>query len=69
MIPLIGTISSVRTPLELKLEDAFALQIAHFAEVIAGRESPIINAADGTRTLRTTLAVFEAARSGQQVMV
>ena len=56
-------------PLELKLEDAFSLQIAHFAAVIAGRESPIINAADGTRTLRTTLAVFEAARSGQRVMV
>ena len=54
---------------ELKLEDAYALQIAHFAAVIAGRESPIINAADGRRTLRTTLAVFEAARSGQRVMV
>ena len=55
--------------LELKLEDAYALQIGHFAAVIAGREPPIINAVDGTQTLCTTLAVFEAARSGQRVMV
>ncbi len=56
-------------PIELKLEDAYALQIAHFAAVIADREAPIITAADGTMTLRTALAVFEAASLGQRIML
>ena len=56
-------------PIELELEDAYALQIAHFAAVIADREAPIITAADGTMTLRTALAVFEAASLGQRIML
>ena len=56
-------------PIELELEDAYALQIAHFAAVIADRERPIITAADGTMTLRTTLAVFEAASMGHRVIL
>ncbi|MDE2791436.1 MAG: Gfo/Idh/MocA family oxidoreductase [Paracoccaceae bacterium] len=49
--------------------DAFDLQISHFAEVASGRNEPRITARDGTETLRTTLAVFEAARSGKRVLL
>jgi predicted dehydrogenase len=42
-------------------------QIRHFAEVIAGRASPIITARDAARTLEVTLAVAEAARRGSAV--
>ena len=54
-------------PIEMKLEDAYILQIAHFAAVIAGRADPIISAADATATLRTTLAVFDAASAGKRI--
>jgi predicted dehydrogenase len=42
-------------------------QIDHFVGVIRGVETPIINAADATRTLRATLAAQEAAKSGRLV--
>ena len=51
----------------LPLEDAFACQCQHFCEVIAGRAEPRITARDASRTLAATLAVLEAADSGQQI--
>ncbi len=49
------------------LEDAFSNQIVHFAKVIRGDEQPRISARDAADTLRATLAVYEAAKSGRRV--
>ena len=47
--------------------DAYSRQLQHFAAVIEGRDAPLCSAVDGLRTLQATLAVAEAARSGQAV--
>lgn len=47
--------------------DVYAEQIAHFARVIRGEEAPRIAGADAARTLATTLAVIESARTGLPV--
>lgn len=52
-----------------RLEDAFAAQCAHYCAVIRGEEKPKIDALDAARTLRATLAVFDAAESGKRVEV
>lgn len=49
--------------------DAFCDQLLHFAEVIGGRSTPRIDAADALSTLRATVAIFEASRSGQRVVL
>ena len=43
--------------------DPLTLQMAHFAEMIAGAP-PLLDGAGGLRTLAVTLAVLEAARTG-----
>ena len=48
-------------------QDPYAMQLQHFAAVIAGTEAPICSALDGLRTLQATLAVSEAATSGRAV--
>ena len=59
------------TPYKIKqpLEDAFSLQIQHFAAVILKKEQPLISGLDGRTTLRTTLAVHEAGNSGSKVIL
>jgi len=52
---------------EQPFEDAYLLQCEHFARVIRGEEKPRINASDAEKTLRATLAVFEAAEQGQRI--
>ncbi len=47
--------------------DPYTRQLLHFAAVIEGREAPLCSALDGLRTLQATLAVTEAAQSGQAV--
>ena len=47
--------------------DPLDLQMAHFCKVIRREEKPIIDAREGTRTLETTLAVKQAAETGQAV--
>jgi predicted dehydrogenase len=47
--------------------DPYTAQLQHFAAVIAGTETPLCSALDGLRTLQATLAVSEAAASGQAV--
>jgi predicted dehydrogenase len=49
------------------LGDPYLAQLEHFCRVVRGDEVPLIDAEDGTRTLRATLAVHEAARSGALV--
>ena len=61
-----------RTPLKARelvgaMEDAFINQINHFDQVIQGRAEPRISAQDATDTLRATLAVYEAAKSGRRI--
>ena len=53
----------------LELGNAYARQISHFCAVISGDEEPRITARDATKTLRATLAVFDAAKSGKRVML
>ncbi|CAN7294637.1 Gfo/Idh/MocA family protein [Bosea sp. LjRoot237] len=42
-------------------------QLRHLCEVARGEATPLIDAADATRTLRATLAVSEAAQTGRRV--
>ena len=51
------------------LENAYVHQIEHFVEVIRGEAEPLISGADATETLRATLAVYDAAKSGQRQML
>jgi hypothetical protein len=55
--------------LHLELGDAFLAQCRHFCAVIQGEEMPRITAADATRTLAATLAVFDSAQTGKQVLL
>ncbi len=45
----------------------FAEQLRHLAAVVRGDEEPVCSALDGYRTLQATLAVAQAAQSGQAV--
>lgn len=47
--------------------DPLEAQLAHFIDVIAGRAKPLIDARDAAETLRATLAVKQAALTGQRV--
>ena len=47
--------------------DPLTLQMAHFCQVIRREVRPVIDAREGTRTLETTLAVKQAAETGQTV--
>ncbi len=47
--------------------DPYTWQLQHFRDVIEGREAPLCGALDGLRTLQATLAVHDAAVSGQSV--
>ena len=47
--------------------DPYLAQIAHFCRVVLDGEAPLVDADDATKTLRATLAVQEAARSGSAV--
>ncbi len=53
----------------MALADAFKAQIDHFCDVIRGEATPLISAGDATDSLRATLAVLQAAKSGQRVLV
>jgi predicted dehydrogenase len=59
--PLVKQIFAVTT------EDPLTRQLRHFCHVIRGEEPPRITGADAVRTLATTLAVLDAARSGNSV--
>ncbi|MDP7025883.1 MAG: Gfo/Idh/MocA family oxidoreductase [Candidatus Marinimicrobia bacterium] len=53
--------------IDIELEDAYIAQCAHFCAVICGREEPRITASDATKTLESTLAVFDASENGMEV--
>lgn len=58
-------LSQARTPLHRL--DPYAEQLRHLRAVAEGREKPVCSGRDGLRTLQTTLAVHEAARTGAAV--
>lgn len=47
--------------------DPLALQLNHFCDVINGREQPLVSVLDAAQSLRVTLAIIEAARSGNTI--
>lgn len=57
----------VKQTLEVPNEDPLMRQLRHFCRVIRGEEAPRITGADAARTLAATLAVHDAARSGNAV--
>ena len=56
-----------RQPVPFGQAEAYALQCAHFCDVVRGMAAPLVDAADGTRTLAATVAVFRAAETGERV--
>jgi predicted dehydrogenase len=59
----------VSESIPLDAEDAYIVQLRHFAEVIRGEAYPRIDAADATRSLAATVAVLDSARSGKRVVL
>jgi predicted dehydrogenase len=57
----------VKQTLDVPNEDPLVRQLRHFCRVIRGEEVPRITGADAARTLAVTLAVLDAARSGNAV--
>jgi predicted dehydrogenase len=47
--------------------DPLARQLEHFCAVIRGEARPLVSGRDGLQTLRVTLAIHEAARTGRPV--
>lgn len=58
-----------RRTLPVRHADPYPRQLHHFARVIRGEEAPIIDVAEGTRTLAATLAIVESAKSGSVIRV
>ena len=49
--------------------DPYMEQLHHLCRVVRREEAPLITAADGMQTLRATLAVHQAAQTGQSVVL
>jgi predicted dehydrogenase len=47
----------------------YSEQLRHFAALVAGEEEPVCSALDGLRTLEATLAVTQAAATGNRVVL
>ena len=58
-----------RRTLPVRHADPYVRQLRHFARVIRGEEKPVIDAAEGARTLAATLAIAESAKIGRPVRV
>jgi predicted dehydrogenase len=58
-----------RRTLPVTRADPYPRQLHHFARVIRGEEQPVIDVAEGTRTLAATLAIAESAKTGRPVRV
>lgn len=58
-----------RRTLPVRHADPYPRQLHHFARVIRGAEEPLIDAAEGARTLAATLAIAESAKTGRPVEV
>jgi predicted dehydrogenase len=58
-----------RRTLPVRHADPYPRQLHHFARVIRGEEAPVIDVAEGTRTLAATLAITQSAKTGRPVRV
>jgi predicted dehydrogenase len=58
-----------RRTLPVRHADPYPEQLRHFACVIRCEEAPVIDVAEGTRTLAATLAIVESAKSGGVIRV
>jgi predicted dehydrogenase len=58
-----------RRTVPVRHADPYSRQLHHFARVIRGKEKPVIDAAEGARTLAATLAIAESAKIGRPVAV
>lgn len=58
-----------RRSLPVRHADPYLRQLHHFARVIRGEEKPVIDAAEGARTLAATLAIAESAKTGRPIEV
>ncbi len=58
-----------QTRVPVPLADSLSAQIAHFADVIAGRAQPLVSAADGLRAVQVIEAIKEASRKGTAVEI
>lgn len=57
------------TTLPREASDPLVNQIAHFADVIAGKEAPLVSGSEGLKTLQVIEAIQLAAKSEEQVIV
>lgn len=55
------------TVIDVAPDDPLRRQLDHFAAVVRGRESPLVTARDSVESLRVTLAITEAVRTGRAV--
>lgn len=53
--------------LTCKMEDPLAVQMAHFAAVIAGREEPLVSGWEGLKSLEVVEAVALSSGSGREI--
>lgn len=60
-------LTQMRVP--VRPADAYHEQMRNFANVIRGKEKPVLSGRDGTLTLATTLAITQSARTGAPVRV
>ena len=58
-----------RETIPVERANPYVLQLRHLCAVIRREETPVIDADDGVKTLRATLAVHEAARTGRPVQL
>jgi predicted dehydrogenase len=56
-----------RDTVSVERGDPYSAQLDHLARVVRGEELPLITARDGALTLRATIAVHKAAKTGQIV--
>ncbi|MFL4469553.1 Gfo/Idh/MocA family protein [Tateyamaria armeniaca] len=56
-----------QTRLPIPASDPLSTQIAHFADVIVGRATPLVSAADGLRAVQVIEAIKQAAQTGVSV--
>ena len=54
---------------EVVRDDPLVRQLAHFCAVVRGKAQPIASARDALATLRVTLAIADAARRGERVVL
>lgn len=55
--------------LTCRMEDPLAVQMAHFAQVILGREAPLVSGIEGLRSLEVVEAVALSSETGREITI